>query len=278
MKVAAIAAIFAASLVFGLVYFAQAKLGGKGLGTFPIGSTLIEVVTFPLNVILFFIGIVSLVVAIAAFREAQEGGKQQQEALDASRKALEQVVVTARTQQELMERSLKTSMEQHKLLEASVNVTGEHLALYQQQVEAEKKRLAQKPKFVFELQQGLNEQRLATETCDVTLGVDHTFGLDLHIKNVGDATALDPNLLIVASSKAVEVRPTKGGNPSLESFILIMPPSALGPIEPHHLSNLERLVEVKVDPKTERSFTLTIKLSGSNFKAHEVVMRVNVPQ
>ncbi len=118
---------------------------------------------------------------------------------------------------------------------------------------------------------------MAAEVFDVKLDPDGTVGIELHIKNVGDATATDANLMILASSPKVHVQMKGSQAAATDPHALIVPPSSFGAFAPYTMSKLERFVAVTVAPNGEKNFQLTFKMWGANFDAHEVVMRLNVP-
>jgi hypothetical protein len=80
-------------------------------------SDLTNVASLFVNVVVLILAVVSLKIALSSYHDAQEGGKKQQDTLDASRTALEASVVIANKQQELLKKSLEASQSQFSLIQ-----------------------------------------------------------------------------------------------------------------------------------------------------------------
>ena len=146
---------------FGIAYYLFGRVS-DGPPTVPeIPMTPNEVVTLFLNLAMMALAILSIYIALVAYRAADEGGKQAQKTLDASRTALEVGVEAARAQQRLLEHQqtilkanlaaiesgLTTAMKQQELLVGNLKVTAEQLELARERWSDGRRRLAPRPAF-----------------------------------------------------------------------------------------------------------------------------------
>jgi hypothetical protein len=153
---------------------------------------LMDVVALIVNIAIFLLTLISLCYAAAAYQYAIASGAEQQKTLESTRKALEQEVAT--------------TDRQRQLLDTSLSVLSEHLSVVKKQWEAEKERLARKP--VVEISLGtLTPAQLLQEPTIPVLMQDSTMRFEFIVKNVGNAPAVHPTVIFVATPASVRVNP-----------------------------------------------------------------------
>lgn len=248
---------------FGVAFYLLSRVQGVG-GTIPLKAIgAVEVTGFLLNIMLFLISLFSLYVALAAFDYARQAGAEQGASLDASRRALESVVATAQKQQELLDESLK--------------VSAGHFALVKQQREDELRRLAQKPRFEFALgsiaEKELREQQRIRVRADQRGIVE----FDFIVKNVGDATARQPVLLVNAQPPTVGVSEHGQARRTANAYLLQIGGLAVMDMPPFQIAKTPYRYSVDAFvPPDVGAFSLTFKMWGDNAPVHEITVQLDV--
>ena len=99
-----------------IIYLLKPKQNVGALQTLSVAD-LTSVISLAVNAALFVITIISLVIAVAAYREAESSGREQQKTLDASRIALQETSETLQRSAEHFRTTAEAAAGQYELLE-----------------------------------------------------------------------------------------------------------------------------------------------------------------
>jgi len=256
-----VVAFFLSVLLIGVLYL---LFRSKLLPNVAFSNETFNIISLAVNVALFVITMFTLFVAMAAYYSAEQSGKQQQAALDASRAALEKVVGTASRQQELLDENLKVAKAQ--------------LEVVREQREDERKRLSRKPRIEVMLGEVTEAKILEMKEIPVMARDDGSVPMMFAVKNVGDATLLQPFLFLVTEPKTVVVK--EAGRPKTGSDV----PNALQfaglsvmDMPPFEISQTPSAFNVEiVVPKDVTTVTLHFKMWGTNLTVHALDIRFRV--
>lgn len=254
-------AFFLAVLLIGVLYL---LFRSKLLPNIAFSNETFNIVSLAVNVALFVITIFTLLVAMAAYYSAEQSGKQQQQTLGASRQALESVVGVALKQQELLDENLKIAKAQ--------------LEVVREQREDERKRFSRKPQI--EVMLGEVTEARIREAKEITVAVGEDGGVPMAfiIKNVGDATLLQPSLFLVGEPKTIIVRKTgQSKDASSPQNVLQIAGAAVMDMPPFEITQTPSAFNVEiVVPQDLTIFTLHFKMWGTNLTVHALDIRFRV--
>jgi hypothetical protein len=241
--------LIAALLFLGSAAIAYFLLKGKTTSIAAPKPNLSDLV----NVAIFFVAVVSLWVAVATDVDASATAKEQQKILDASRMALESVVLTAQGQQTLLEQNLETSKTQ--------------LALVQEQWKQEQERQSRRAQLSIMSLNGVPwatvEQANGNVQVNVSPGGKTT--LRFVLRNTGAASLVHPIYVLTATPETVLVDqadfPIARAN---HNRFQLSGPAVLDFL-PYSASNTDQDFSVDVTvPDIVLNFDLAFKVLGEN--------------
>ena len=185
-------------LIAGIVVFLIALTGGRlaprlGSHSFADATTLTGLAA---NIVLLFLGVLALLVAGAAYREAHDSRVRHQELFEAQQLVLHD--------SRLALTSVIGQMNEHrKLLDGSLATLNEQLRLVQEAHEEERKRVARRP--VIDIRVGEITGAQLDSLIRVDIDARGYTPIDFLIANVGDADLLAPAVVVQAFPPTVFV-------------------------------------------------------------------------
>jgi hypothetical protein len=263
-----IAAALMALLVFGATWYLFTWLESQSLSLSPkvILPFLRELkpgdaISFLLNSLLFIIALLSLYVAVLAFQDAQKSGQEQKASLEKSREALESVVATATRQQELLDKAL--------------HVSSAHFELVQKQSEEEARRLARKPLLEFAIGEISEVELTKLPLINLTADKFDVVAIDFRVKNVGDAAALKP-VLIVSSQPASVKLSERGQRPVASNPLQFAGLTSLD-IQPFSIAGTSYRYPIDAWAPNDRPlFVITFSIYAENAPQKQLTINVQV--
>lgn len=230
-------------------------------------SGLIEIVTL-------VVSIVSLFIAVNAYRDTKKSGDEQQKILDASRSALESVVTVIKEEQLILQNTQKT-------LEENLKAQTKHLALVQKAREEEILRLAMKPKVEIGLGE-LNPLQLKEELkkngrLKISADQDNKLHLDFLIVNEGEVQVSHP-VIIIDSKPTSVLLSNRGASPNGEPphVVQFSGPSVID-IPPTKVSGKRHSFRIDATvPPQVNEIVLNFSIHGSNLNAVSIEVPILV--
>jgi hypothetical protein len=204
----------------------------------------------------------SVWVAIKSYKDSVATAKQQQEALNASRKALETVVSNSAKQQAVLEQSLRISEDQLRIL-------GE-------QWDKELERQARKPRIQIALGSIHWEefQKSPIIPLQIENRDENSSTLTFTVRNIGNASVYKGFVLISADPKNIVVERHKFRVQIADKYLYQTPTADLLPY-----NEAKTYYSFPVDviiPREVRDFSILFKIFGENLPAQELLTRFRV--
>lgn len=205
------------------------------------------------NVALFLVAVVSLFIAVATYVDARDSARQQQESLDASRRALDSVVQQFTQQQALMEKHLEMSQTQ--------------LAVVQEQWKREQENLAKRAHIEIVSLNGTDWETIEKNHYDIVAEVAPQTRLPLTfvMRNTGMIALVRPIYLLTATPANVflDQRDSPRGRPNHN--VLQISGITVSDVLPYSQIETDFLVTIDVTISDEvPKFDLSFKIVGEN--------------
>jgi hypothetical protein len=255
------------SALFGVsafvISFSILKMKGS-IGSIRIGTYgPFETVSFLVNLIVALVSIVSLYIAIAAYLDTQESGKEQKLVLEASRNALESSVALAQAQQKILDENLK--------------ISSEHFAIVKEHWQAEKERLSRKPEVKIGLGGFSAEELLKGDPIKVTANDSGYTEFDFVVTNFGKATINKPTIVISTRETLIKIDKRRVRIDRENLNILQFSTSELNDFVPASESGGGHAIMVDIQiPKEVKGFDLSFKIFGENLPSKIIELKILV--
>lgn len=197
------------------------------------------------NVVLLFLGILSLVVAGIALSDARRTGAEEQRILDESRKALESLVGQLNYQRTLIDDTLKTS--------------SSHLELVREAYEEERRRLARRPAVAIGIR-SIPDDKLGG-LIGIPVAGDGWGRVDFLVRNTGDLDLLGATVIVRATPQTISVdrRGLRVARDDRHTVQITADP--IRQFEVVQLASAFSL-DVRVPPEIAQPFTLRFQIYG----------------
>ncbi|AUD06349.1 hypothetical protein [Spirosoma pollinicola] len=224
-----------------------------------------------------FVTLLSFYYALVALNETRQSGidqgrvlGKQQNALNQSRKALQEMVHLAQDQRKLLAKSGVALKGMSGSINSQLAVSGKHLDFIVKQTN-------KKPQFIFNFG-GIEENRIGpTDTLVLSKKLDGFCILNVAVRNIGDTIAYRPMFIVVADPKTVLVHERLNTIDQERPHYMISPTFANDGINRFSLSHQDVVYELRfASPSDVKVFTTDFMLTTVNGPSHsrKIVFRV----